>query len=82
MQPNKMAIFMISGAINFSDIRQWQLTLFIFNGIGLVVKIFLDLFQAGMDSWVPPTIIALTMGIILITGCKNYLEDFVKIDKI
>ena len=70
--------------LNAILIRQWEATLCVFNGIGLVLNtlmVVLDLSQDNID-WTPVMIGSVSMGFIVWTLIRNYLHDYVNLEKI
>ena len=70
--------------LNVILIRQWQATLYIFSGIGVVLNILMDILDLSQDNidWTPVMIGSVSMGFIVWTLIRNYLHDYVNLEKI
>lgn len=74
----------VLGTSALKKIHQWQITLLIFNGLGVVCKVFCDVAIAGEDM--QDTIISacftITISIFISSFLKNYMEEYVHPEKI
>ena len=74
-----------AGVLELSTIQlmqQWQVTLFIFNLIGIVLSCILELNITDLFDNILPLIYTLGSILLLYIFCKVYLDDYVKLSKI
>ena len=79
-----MIVGFFAGTLDIPFIRQWQKTLFIFNGILLTVHaiwFLLNLVQEGQDL-TDHIIGSASMALIMAGLVKIYLKQYVDLDKI
>lgn len=63
-------------------IHQWQSTLIIFNAVGVLLKVVLDLASLSLQDWRLTAGFFITVCLFIFSFCKNYLEEYVHLEKI
>ena len=76
----------LAETLDHTLIRQWQLTVTVFNFIASILKIFLDVAYPNMqiceDSFLLHFMLGVLFSQVLFSICKTYLDIFVQLDKI
>ena len=65
-----------------SFIRQWQITLMIFNAVALCLSVLLIMLDSEHLDWSLPMMGTLSMMTVVAYLLKRYVEEFVNLDKI
>ena len=72
------------GSLNITLIRQWQKTLSTISALGLILNVSLTMLTSTQQyiEWTLSVIVTLTMTYIVTGFVRNYLNDYVSLDKL
>ena len=70
------------GGLAWQRLEQWETTLTIFNMIILIFRALVMLIGTNVDCWILPLLYSLGGGLALFRLCKDYVEEFVVLQKV
>ena len=83
---NSNSNLLLPEKLDFKLIRQWQLTISVFNGITFTFKVILDVAFPTLQNWNDYLVLPFMLGVLLshvvFSISQTYLEIFVPLDKI
>ena len=73
-----------TGILDIPFIRQWQITLIIFNAIAICLNVLMIMVESARENldWTLPLIGTLSMAIIVNNLFQRYVGEFVDLSKI
>ena len=77
-----MIILSVFDSSDVKLIQHWQVTLLIIHSACFVCKIFFDIAILSMQDWQLSAGVMLGLGIFTYTFAKNYLDEYVHLEKI